>query len=325
MRVCSRRAALRGAAAAIGLAAGVRAQAQAFPARPLKLVVPFAAGGLTDALARAVGERLVPLLGQQVLVDNRPGAAGHIAAEAVARGPADGYQLVMLGSGHAGGAIYNAEMVHYDLVRDFTALGMLGFSPSLLIARKGLGIHSFAELVAAARAKPGELSFAAVQTYTGEYLESLADIQLNIVLYRGAAQAMSDVLGGRIDVMVGTLSDMQQVLASGKFDPVALNSPKRVPQLPGVASVAETIPGYRGGQWYGLFVPVRTAAPVVARLRADLARSVQDPAYVAALQRLAMLGPDRDVDAFAAEVVATLESFRQAKQTSRRAAVSTPK
>ena len=253
-----------------------------------------------------------------MLVDNRPGAAGHLAAEAVAKGPADGYQLVMLGSGHAAGAVYNADIARYDLLRDFTPIGMLGFSPSLLIARKALNIRSFAELVAQAKARPGQLSFAGVQTYTGEYLETMAGIDLNLILlYRGAAQATNDLLGERIDLMVGTASDMLQIIQSGKFNPVALNSPQRIAQLPGVETVAETLPGYRGGQWYGLFVPSRTPAPVVARLRAGLAAALGDASYPAALAKLSMLPPERNVEQFGTEVKDTLDSFARARQQGR--------
>jgi tripartite-type tricarboxylate transporter receptor subunit TctC len=298
------------------------ARAQAWPSRPVRVVVPFAAGGLTDVLTRSVGEVLGPLLGQPIAVENRPGAAGHVAAEYVARGPADGYQLAMLGAGHAGGAAYSTEPMRYDLLRDFTAIGMLGFSPSLLIARKALNVRNFPELVALARARPGQISFAAVQTYTVEYMQAMAGVEFNMVLYKGASQATNDMLGERVDLMLGTVSDMLQLLQSGKFQAVALNSPQRLPQLPDVAPVADHLPGYRGGQWYGLFAPAATAQPVVAKMRADLAKAVKQPAYVAALTKLSMLQPDLDVDAFAAEVAATLESFQRARRLGKPAPTS---
>jgi tripartite-type tricarboxylate transporter receptor subunit TctC len=300
----------------IGTMCGMRgaAWAQAWPTRPMRLVVPFAAGGLTDVLARSIGESLGQLLGQPVTVDNRPGAAGHVAAELVARGPADGYQIAMLSAGHAGGIAYATETVRYDLLRDFTAIGMLGFSPTLLIARKALNVRNFPELVALARARPGQISFAAVQNYTVEYLQSMAGLEFNMVLYKGASQATSDMLGERVDLMLGTVSDMLQLMQSGKFNAVALNSPYRLPQLPDVAPVADHVPGYRAGQWYGLFVPSATPQSVVTRLRAELAKAVKQPAYTSALAKLSVLPPDRDVDAFSAEVAATLESFQRARR-----------
>ncbi|HYF20499.1 MAG TPA: tripartite tricarboxylate transporter substrate-binding protein, partial [Ramlibacter sp.] len=215
------------------------------------------------------------------------------------------------------GAAYGNEPVRYDLLKDFTPIGMLGQSPTVLIARKALNLRNFPDLVAAAKAKPGQLSFVGVQSYTGEYLETMAGIRLNLILYKGAGQALTDLMGERIDMMVGTVSDMLQHVQGGKFTAVALNSPSAVPQLPGVQPVADTIPNYRGGQWYGLFVPAKTPEAVVARLRTELARSVQAPGYAALMAKLSMFGPDRDVAAFTQEVRATLESFQKARQLGR--------
>lgn len=300
-------------------------QAQTWPTRSVRIIVPFAPGGLTDAMARTVGELLGPELGQQVIVENRPGAAGHIAAEAVAKGPADGYQIGLLSAGHAGGSAYAIEPIRYDLLRDFTAIGMLGFSPTLLIANRKLGVANFPQLVQLAKARPGQLHFAAVQNYTVEYLESVAGVEFNTVLYKGASQAANDMVGERVDLMLGTVADMIQLLQTGKFVAIALNSPRPLASLPGVATVASYVPGYRGGQWYGLFVPVGTPEPIVARLRAALAKAVAAPAYDAALTRLSVLPPDLTVDAFTSEVASTLESFRRARQNGRPSRASTGK
>lgn len=310
-----RRRVLAGLGALAALPGPVRAQA--WPTRSIKIVVPFAAGGLTDVMARTVGDLLGPELGQQVIVENRPGASGHIAAEAVARGPADGYHIGMLSAGHAGGSAYAIEPIRYDLLKDFTAIGMLGFSPTLLIANKKLGVASFPQLVQLARERPGQLLFAAVQNYTVEYLESMAGVEFNTILYKGASQAANDMIGGRVDLMLGTVADMTQLLQTGKFNPIALNSPTPLASLPGVGTVASHVPGYRGGQWYGLFVPSGTPEPVVTRLRAALAKVVTDPGYHAALARLSVLAPDLGVTAFATEVASTFESFRRARQNGR--------
>lgn len=302
-----------------------RSWAQSWPVRPVKIVVPFAAGGLTDVMARAVAEPLGALLGQNVIVENRPGASGHLAAEFAARAPADGYVIGFLSAGHAGGSAYALEPVRYDLLKDFTALGMLGFSPTLLVARKSLRVGNFPELVQLAKNRPGQISFAAVQSYTVEYLESMAGIEFNTILYKGASQAINDVMGERVDVMLGTVADMAPLLQTGRFAPIALNSPRTLPQLPGVTTVASHLPGYRGGQWYGLFVPAATPEPIVARLRGDLAKVVADPAYASALARLAVLPPELDVAAFSAEVASTLESFKRARQIGRPARSPTSK
>lgn len=166
------------------------ARAQDFPARPLRIVVPFAPGGLTDVIARQAAEELKAELRQPVVVDNRPGASGHIGAEAAARAAPDGYTLALLSTLHAGGAVYQPDIVRYDLMRDFTPLGMLGSSPAMLVARNELRLRHVADMVARARARPGELSLATVAAYIGELLEAAADIELNLILYRGAAASI---------------------------------------------------------------------------------------------------------------------------------------
>lgn len=288
-------------------------QAQERSAQTARIVVPFAAGGLTDILARSAAEQMARHGGQPVIVDNRPGAAGHVAAELVAKGPADGSQLAMLSAGHAGGIAFGNESVRYDLLKDFTAVGMLGFSPTILVGRKALNVNDFTSLVALARAQPGSLSFAAVQSYTVEYLQAMAAVEFNLILYKGAGAAYQDMLAERVDLMVGTVADMARLVETGRYVPIAINSPARVAQFPGVASVAESIPGYRAGQWYGLFVPAAVPQPLVDRFRVSLARTVKEPGYLATLAKLAMQPPDLGVDAFAQEVADTLRSFQRAR------------
>jgi tripartite-type tricarboxylate transporter receptor subunit TctC len=289
--------------------------AQERAATALRLVVPFTAGGLTDVVARSAAESMARHVGQPVIVENRPGASGHIAAELVARGPADGSQMAMLSAGHAGGIAYATQTVRYDLLKDFTAIGMLGFSPTILVGRQALNVRDFPGLVALARSRPGQVSFAAVQNYTVDYLQAMAGVEFNMILYKGAAAAYQDMMAERVDLMVGTVADMAKLLETGKFVPIAVNSPKRLPEFAGLASVAEAIPGYRAGQWYGLFVPAAVPRPVVERMRQALSRAVKEPAYLATLTKLSMTAPDLEVDAFAQEVADTLQSFQQARRT----------
>ena len=312
MKPSADRARRRLLAAGAGALVG-SAFAQERSAQSVRIVVPFVAGGLTDILARAAAEPMARYAGQPVVVDNRPGAAGHIAAELVAKGPADGSQMAMLSAGHAGGIAYANEPVRYDLLKDFTAIGMLGFSPTILVGRKALNVRDFPGLVALARSRPGQLTFAAVQTYTVDYLQAMAGVEFNMILYKGAAAAFQDMLAERVDLMVGTVADMARLVDSGKFVPIAVNSPKRVPEFPGTAPVAEVIPGYRAGQWYGLFVPAATPRQAVDRLRSAMVRAVKEPSYLATLTKLSMQAPDLDVDAFAQEVSDTLQAFRRAR------------
>ena len=289
------------------------AWAQDFPARPLRIVVPFAPGGLTDVIARQAAEELKAELRQPVIVDNRPGASGHIGAEAVAKAAPDGYTLALLSTLHAGGAVYQPDIVRYDLMRDFAPLGMLGSSPAMLVARKELQLRNVADMVARAKARPGELSLATVAAYIGELLEAVAEIDLNLILYRGAAAATNDLLGGNVDMMSGTASDMMQLLKTGRFVALGVSGSAPLAYAPEARPIVETLPRYRGGQWYGLFAPAGTPAPVMARLRGAWAGVVQRPDYRARMSQALVAPPDLSVEGLAAEMRATLESFAQAR------------
>jgi tripartite-type tricarboxylate transporter receptor subunit TctC len=289
------------------------ARAQDFPARPLRIVVPFAPGGLTDVIARQAAEELKAELRQPVVVDNRPGASGHIGAEAAARAAPDGYTLALLSTLHAGGAVYQPDIVRYDLMRDFTPLGMLGSSPAMLVARNELRLRHVADMVARARARPGELSLATVAAYIGELLEAAADIELNLILYRGAAAATNDLLGGSVDMMSGTASDMMQLLRSGRFTALGVSGSAVLPYAPQARPIVETLPQYRGGQWYGLYAPSATTAAGVARLRSALAAAVQRPDYRARMGQALVEPPDLSVEGLSAEMRASLDAFTRAR------------
>ena len=304
------------ASAGVGLAlVGLSraARAQDFPSRPLRIVVPFAPGGLTDVIARQAAEELKAELRQPVVVDNRPGASGHIGAEAVAKAAPDGYTLALLSTLHAGGAVYQPDIVRYDLMRDFLPLGMLGSSPAMLVARKELHLRNVADMVARAKARPGELSLATAAAYIGELLEAVADIELNLILYRGAAAATNDLLGGNVDMMSGTASDMMQLLKTGRFVALGVSGGAPLPYAPEARPIVETLPRYRGGQWYGLFAPAGTPAQVVTRLRSALGAAVQRPDYRARMAQALVAPPDLSVEGLVAEMRASLEAFAQAR------------
>lgn len=308
-----RRPLLAGLAAHALAALAPAARAQAFPARPLRLIVPFAPGGLNDVLARQAAEGLKPSLQQAVVVDNRAGASGHLGAELAARAPADGYTLVLLATLHAAGRAYSPESVRYDLFRDFVPVGMLGTSPSMLVARKDLGLRNVRDLVEAAKRRPGELSLAVVGMYLGEFLEAVADIDLNLVMYRGAGAAVNDLLGANVDLMTGTASDMLQLVRTGKFVPLGVSGTATLPGLPDVRPIVETLPAYRGGQAYGLYAPAGTPAAVLARLRGALQAAVAAPDYQARLQHLLVSAPDRTPDELLRDLRESADAFGRAR------------
>lgn len=309
----TRRHALAAMAALAGLGWAGGARAADFPSRPIRLVVPFAAGGLTDAIARSVAEALRGELDRPVVVENKPGASGHLGADAVAKAPPDGHTVVLLSTLHAAGRVYNADVVRYDLFADFVALGLLGASPSMIVVRKDLGVQTVPQFVALAKARPGRISFAAVSSYLGEFFEAVADVDLNVVLYRGAAAAANDLLGDNVDAMTGTASDMSALLRSGRFVAIGVSGSAPVAEAPDARPIVESLPAYRGGQAYGLFAPARLPAPALALWRAALAKAVQSPSYRSRLAALSMTPPDRDADASMQDLKAATEAYALAR------------
>ena len=269
------------AAMATVACAALPALAQTWPARPLKLVVPFAAGGSTDVIARLVAQKMADALAQPVVVENRPGAAGAIASDQVAKSPADGYTFLMATtSTHAILQTANPKLP-YDPVRDFTSIGLVARAPNVLVASPTLGVNSVQELVALARSKPGQLSFASsgngtITHLVGEAFNSTAGIKALHVPYKTGVQALADVVSGQVayqfDSIVWTLPQVK----AGKLKGLAVTGLKRSPLAPELPTVAESgLPGFDGVTWFGFTVPAATPRDVVARLNAELNRALQ--------------------------------------------------
>jgi len=269
-----RRDVLSATAAAALLGALPRAaRAQAWPARPIRMIVAFAPGGFTDIAARLLAERLSAALGQAVTVDNRAGAGGIIGTEAAARSPADGYTVLMgTISTHAMNVgLYRS--LPYDPVADFAPVSGVATSPNLLAAHPSKGIADVAGLIARARAEPGVLTFASGGNGTsshlaGELFKSLAGVDLLHVPFRSTAPAASALVAGQVDVMFDTLPSALPHVREGRLKGLGVTSAQRLASLPELPTVAETVPGFEMGVWTALFVPAGTPAPVVARLDA---------------------------------------------------------
>ncbi|RYY93761.1 MAG: tripartite tricarboxylate transporter substrate binding protein, partial [Comamonadaceae bacterium] len=259
------------------------ARAQAYPSRPIRLVVPFPPGGSTDLLARRLGEKLAVAMGQPVVVENRPGAGGTTGADFVAKSPADGHTLLMgvTGSNAIAASLY--PRLPYDTLRDFTPVSLLVSAPLVLAVNSASPIRTVREYVAAAKARPG-------MTYgtpgngtsmhlTGEMFDLATGAGLTHVPYKGSAPAMNDLLGGTLQSMFGDFLVLLPQVKAGKVTPIAVTSARRHPLLPDVPTIAESgVPGlerFEAASWQGLFAPAGLPRDVLARLNAEVAKAME--------------------------------------------------
>jgi len=275
------------------LFAATLAGAQAFPAKPVRFVVPYAPGGSTDTLARTIGTKLTDHLGQQVVVDNRPGANGDIGMTIVARAPADGYTIVLgyIANLGIGPSLY--ARMPYDPIRDFASITQVAGASNILVVHPSLPVKNLGELVAWAKANPKKLSFASagvasVGHLTGELLNDMAGIDMLHVPYKGSGQAISDLVGGHIKMMISGMASTLPHVRSGKLVAVATTGIKRTPATPDVPTIAESgFRNFEASSWFGVLAPAGTPKPVVMRLNADIRKTLQDPAVE---KRLAGVG-----------------------------------
>jgi tripartite-type tricarboxylate transporter receptor subunit TctC len=257
--------------------------AQSYPTKPVRMIVPFAAGGILDIVARAVGERLSGSLGQPIVVDNRGGAGGTIGTEIAARATPDGYTLL---TGHIGTHAINASLypkLGYDPVRDFAPITLAATFPLGLFVHPSVPARSVAELIAFAKAKPGEVSFASAGSggpthMAGEMLKAMAQVDIVHVPYKGNAAALNDLLGGRVHMFFSNLVTAMPHARSGKLRAIAVSTSKRSQQVPELPTVAESgLPGYELTNWIGMFAPAATPHAIVLRLNRDIAAILGSP------------------------------------------------
>ena len=266
------------------IAAGVAPVAAAdYPAKPIRIVVPFPPGGTTDILARAVAQKLSEAWSQQVIVDNRPGAGGNIGAELVAKAPPDGYTLVMGTVGtHAINPSLYAKMP-YDHVKDFAPVILVAGVPNVLVVNPSLPLHSVRELIDYAKANPGKLNFASSGNGTsihlsGELFKTMAGVQMTHVPYKGSAPALGDLMGGQVQLMFDNLPSSLALIKAGKLRALAVTSTERAAALPDVPTMAESgLPGYEASSWFGVLAPAGTPHEIVAKLNGAIAAWLATP------------------------------------------------
>jgi tripartite-type tricarboxylate transporter receptor subunit TctC len=258
----------------LSFAAGTTfAQNTGFPDRPIKMVVGFAAGGSTDVAARIVAQKMSEILGQSVLVENRPGASGLLAAEDVAKSPPDGYTLMMASQTVLAVAPRLYRKATVDPIKDFAPVAYCGASPLVLVVNPSFPAHTTSEVIAMAKAQPGKIIFGTGGAGTtphiaSEMFQSAAGIKMTHVPYRGEAGAINDLVAGQIPAMFANLSAIMGQLKAGTVRAIAVTSPRRSPLVPEVPTVAETLPGYSAETWFGVIAPAGTPPAVIAKLNA---------------------------------------------------------
>ena len=277
-------AALSAALALTAFASASRAQtAAAYPDKSVRLVVPFAAGGALDVVARIVGQKLTETWGRQIVIDNRLGAGGNIGAEFVAKAPADGYTLLM--SSVTTQAINMSLLAKppYDFVRDYAPVALVASAPLALVIHASLPAKSVREFIALARAHPGELNYFSSGTGTGTHLaavifDQLAGVRTTHVPYKGGAQGLGDLLSGQVQFAMSTIGLVEPHVQTGRLRLLGVGSVKRYTRLPDVPTIAESgVRGYEAEQWYGVVGPAGTPAAIVNKLAAEIKTIVANP------------------------------------------------
>ena len=263
--------------------------AAGYPHRPIRLIVPFTPAGATDVLARMVGDALGRRLGQQIVIENRPGAGGNIGAQFAAKSRADGYTLIMAPTSIYAIAMTLYRTPGYDLLRDFVPVSTVGNAPHVLVAHPELKLATLEALLARARGQPDTISMASqgvgtVSHLEAEMLEQMAGVRFIHVPYKGSAPALVDLLGGRVSVMFDSVASALPQIRAGKLVALAVAPAQRIAALPQVPTMAEAgIPGYRAESWLGILVPARTPRPIVERLNLELVALLAEPKMRAAL------------------------------------------
>jgi len=269
--------------AAMTMPALAAENAQSYPSKPIRLVVPFTPGGSTDILARVIGMKLTEAWGKQVVIDNRPGAGGNIGVDLVAKSLPDGYTLVM---GHIGTFGVNPTLypkLPYDPIRDFQPITLVALVPNMLSVNPSLPVKSVKELIALAKAKPGTINFGSggngsAAHLAGEYFKLMTKTEITHIPYRGTSPAVTDLIAGQIQMIITGVPPTLNFVKTGKLRALAVATSKRLALLPDLPTIAEAgVPGYEATQWYGVLAPAGTPRPIVDKLNAEMAKAIKGP------------------------------------------------
>ena len=305
---------LRAAAATVAiLAISSGASAQSFPSKTVHLLVPYPAGGAVDVLTRTLGDVVAKTWGQTVIVENRPGAGGVIASQALVAAPPDGHTLIVVASGHATNPFLYPKLP-YDTFKDFTPISLLASSPNILLVRADSPFKTLADVIEQAKAKPGSMSFAHAGNGTsthlaGELLKSLAKVDIAAIPYKGGAPAINDLLGGQIPLSINNGPESVGQIAAGTVRALAVTTAQRAPFLPDVPSMGETVPGYDTEVWWGLLGPANMPPDLVARLSRDFVDALNNTTVKERLTKLGASPIGGSPQDFAAKIRADYDKW----------------
>jgi tripartite-type tricarboxylate transporter receptor subunit TctC len=269
----------------VGMAPDRAAQAQTYPAKPIHIIVPFAPGGITDVVARALGQRLSEAWKQQLVIENRPTGAGIVGVDVVAKAVPDGHTLLVAADANFVTAPHTYSKLPYDAFKDFAPISGLGISPQALIVHPSVPVRTFAELIELGKRKPGELNYGTFGIGTSGHLnivlmESMTGAKFTPGHYRGATPALTDTIAGHIQMMIVSIGLVAQPWQAGQLKVLGFGSTSRIAQYPDVPTLAESgLPGYEAGSWYGLFAPAGTPPAIVEKINAETQRIFADPAF----------------------------------------------
>lgn len=304
--------------AAAGLLVAPRlARARTWPERTVRIIVPFPPGQASDIITRLIADDLSRKWPQRVVVENRAGGAGAPALEAGARAPADGYTLTAGTSGTLGVNPSVLPRLPYDAEKDFAAITNVAMVPLLVVANPSLPYSTMQELAAAARAKPGDLDMASAGPATSQHMAAellmlRAGIRFNIVHYRGSGPAIADVIAGNVKLMTDSVASSLPHIREGRVKPIALCSARRVPQLPEVPTIAETlVPGYAAAGWSGLVAPTGTPAEIIRRINADVVAALRSPAIADRIIQMGAVPDPMTPEEYAAFIRSEIATFRE--------------
>jgi len=305
------------AALCLALTGATSALAQNYPNKPIRLIVPFATGGVTDTSARVVAERLGQRLGQQVVVDNKPGASGNIGTQMVANAKPDGYTLLL---GYDGTLVVNPNVqakVPFDPVKDLAPISKIGDAVLIIVTHPAVPAKNLPELIAYSKTLTGGLSYGTAGTgstphLAGALLEGRSGIQLTHVPYKGGGQAMTDLLGGSVPMVYTAVAGAHQYIKNGQLRAIAVSSLKRSPALPDVPTVSESgVPDFESSSWIGVLAPADTPSPIIERLQKEIQAMMQEPDMRSRLAALGVTAEGTTAAAFAAQIKSDLAKYAE--------------